>query len=692
MAVMGGSATQPNKRLTWIFVLSATLGFVLLVWSHTPTHRVTMTTTTTQSDYDTDVNKSPLDSASAALASLTAPLLRSKAWAAFHRNNDTEDSTTTNTILSTYLYDPTNTLTYRQHLERTTSPQTQLIHSSTLTFDKIYVLSLPWRTDRRQQMTKLAKALGLEVEFVDASSKEENFIKWIAERAVEVRRQRVEIMAEAKGVSANKIGGLTIGNDWLKPRPSNDTEFPEFPATKVTPDKDVSWVDVLEDAHSQNKLDLLVPEDDQLNITTALWDQVERIDGRQVNEGVISTFWGHTRAMKKVLENDDDSALILEDDVDVEWDLERLWSRIELKLPKDKRGDPNWDVTFLGHCWGRELLKPAYLHPSLHQSTAPLCLHGYAVTNQGAERILSLLNNPWSAYQTAVDTALPSFIQFGLVDSFSVEPPLIIQRKDGPSDIQSGIGSKWRGLLMDSTVDRIKMSDGQIVDEEVFDPDNLDPATVYRYGKKQQNNDLQALLNQLRESQDKIDANNHESVARTSSHDDNNQSTITNVPSQAQLDSLLKSMQHKQQSTLTTNSSSSSSSKRFTKDLTSLSYAESLPILQSLCLNDSFIMSIKTMMNEQNALETKLNNERIEFSKQLSIKGLSAPGISSKLRLWDKKALSEWQRLQARQQTKLQQLGVPTFSVTKDPAALKKQARVMNVLAGFLDRDDDDQH
>lgn len=48
------------------------------------------------------------------------------------------------------------------------------------------------------------------------------------------------------------------------------------------------------------------------------------------------------------VERGDESALILEDDVDIEWDIETLWARIEAKLPKD------WDTCLLGHCWGKE--------------------------------------------------------------------------------------------------------------------------------------------------------------------------------------------------------------------------------------------------------------------------------------------------------------------------------------------------
>lgn len=152
-----------------------------------------------------------------------------------------------------------------------------------------------------------------------------------------------------------------------------------------------------------------------------------------------------------MLANGNESALILEDDVEFEWDVERIWSRIERKLPS------SWDLTFLGHCWGKELLRtspsshrhsltpshagPAYLHPLLHESTSPMCLHAYAISASGAKRLLALLEDPWTAYQTPIDTAIPTLISQSLLTSFSIEPPLIIQRKDEPSDIHKGTGT-----------------------------------------------------------------------------------------------------------------------------------------------------------------------------------------------------------------------------------------------------------
>ena len=79
---------------------------------------------------------------------------------------------------------------YRQRL----SLSEPFLHSPTLTFDHIYVLSLPSRQDRRDEIKLLASALEIEVIFVDAVFKEEGFLKWIAERVVEIRDERLRLM------------------------------------------------------------------------------------------------------------------------------------------------------------------------------------------------------------------------------------------------------------------------------------------------------------------------------------------------------------------------------------------------------------------------------------------------------------------------------------------------------------------
>ncbi|BGP34670.1 hypothetical protein JCM10296v2_006492 [Rhodotorula toruloides] len=410
-------------------------------------------------------------------------------------------------------------LAYRRFLEETTSPANLTTHSPTLAFDHIYVLSLPARQDRRADMRQIADALGVTIEFVDAADKREPFLKWIAERVKESRDERRKVMAAARNRSPSSIGGLKIGSDWITPFPGDlstfplssakplPDRFPRFPLTSPSYTGGAkTWVSHLESLHSAGgRHTSLRPSDPNLNVSSLLWDPREKLGVRQVHEGVISTYWGQTRAMKRMLENGDRTALILEDDVDIEWDLERLWKGIERRLPRNKEtGEEEWDVTYLGHCWGGEFQKPQYLHPLLHRSTGPMCLHAYALTATGAHTLLSHLLDPWSAFSTAVDLVIPSLLHIQdlldprwasrdhgegirhapLVRSWSVVPPLVVQRKDGPSDLQKGTGSPWRGVLRDSTIERIKRGDGTWGDEwdNVFDPASVDPATQLRCG------------------------------------------------------------------------------------------------------------------------------------------------------------------------------------------------------------------
>lgn len=55
------------------------------------------------------------------------------------------------------------------------------------------------------------------------------------------------------------------------------------------------------------------------------------------------------------------------------------------------------------------------------------------------------------------------------------------------------------------------------------------------------------------------------------------------------------------------------------------------------------------------------------------------------LQQFDKRVLQKWDSLYARQQERLQQLGVPCFFATQDPAHLRKQQRVFDVLSGLLE-------
>jgi hypothetical protein len=64
---------------------------------------------------------------------------------------------------------------------------------------------------------------------------------------------------------------------------------------------------------------------------------------------------------------------------------------------------------------------------------------------------------------------------------------------------------------------------------------------------------------------------------------------------------------------------------------------------------------------------------------------ISDAASKAALTSWDKEALQRWDMLHQEQQKKLQSWQVPCFFETRDPALLKKQQRVFDVLYGLLE-------
>lgn len=59
------------------------------------------------------------------------------------------------------------------------------------------MLSLESRRNGREQMGKMARALGLELRFVEAARKEEPTFGWIAERVLETRKFKAWLMVRS---------------------------------------------------------------------------------------------------------------------------------------------------------------------------------------------------------------------------------------------------------------------------------------------------------------------------------------------------------------------------------------------------------------------------------------------------------------------------------------------------------------
>ncbi|KAF8143308.1 hypothetical protein K438DRAFT_1994029 [Mycena galopus ATCC 62051] len=139
----------------------------------------------------------------------------------------------------------------------------------------------------------------------------------------------------------------------------------------------------------------------------------------------------------------DKAALILEDDVDMEADIKEQLSSIWSLLPSDS------DIVFLGHCWSNE---PHTSTTLLHPSRGPLCTHAYALSPTSTKRLLLHLMHPPFAYSRAIDHALAWLVRSARLNSFSVVPSVVVQRKVGKSDVMPMAGkgkeSGWRDRLV----------------------------------------------------------------------------------------------------------------------------------------------------------------------------------------------------------------------------------------------------
>lgn len=215
-------------------------------------------------------------------------------------------------------------------------------------FDHVYVVSLPSRQDRRDQMRQIAAALQLNITFIDATLSSDPKITWIAEHVYDVRQQKAKhLLSTARGKSRAdqqepEVGGMGVGSVWLamdgqRSRRGKTLHLPPIP----------NWVAALYEAVDADRQ--LHPQDPHFDVTAHLRDPIERIESRQLNAAVLSTWFSHVEAWRLMQRNADKAALFLEDDIDMEWDFAARWASIDSKLP------PDWHSVFAGHCWGREM-------------------------------------------------------------------------------------------------------------------------------------------------------------------------------------------------------------------------------------------------------------------------------------------------------------------------------------------------
>ncbi|RUS32355.1 hypothetical protein BC938DRAFT_475633 [Jimgerdemannia flammicorona] len=165
---------------------------------------------------------------------------------------------------------------------------------------------------------------------------------------------------------------------------------------------------------------------------------------------VLACYRSHMSVYEDVVAKNLTSALVLEDDIDVEAD---LTSRVAALLPYLP---VSWEMLYLGNCNPGNPQEsdgePLPGNPILRKSKLPYCTHSYAVSAKGAVKLLGLLAEP----TIAVDVQIARNIRDGKIEAFSVVPVMTTQSRDSPSDISKNWKEMHADLLEDSVLARLK--------------------------------------------------------------------------------------------------------------------------------------------------------------------------------------------------------------------------------------------
>lgn len=315
----------------------------------------------------------------------------------------------------------------------------QAIHISqpkdVLDESKIFVISLPRRHDRQAQMEHLRSFLNL---------------KWTYWDAVDVKEERISTILDQVHSIRNRAANLSI--DTISERirlpfqwPSNVDALAKSNVSLAAAEA-LFWTSPSPAGKHTSRSPLTCAAAD----FTILPYDADLPEQKILNAPRVACWESHLSVIKEIAELEKDTfGVILEDDVDLEKDIRSRLARVWTYLPDD------WDMVYLGHCWGNEIYYPALTPPAssdesqLHPSKKPKCTHAYAVSPVGARRLLLHLTYPPFAYSRAIDQAYAWLIKTKRIKSFSIVPSVAVQTKNGLSDISEEKLIIWKEALVD---------------------------------------------------------------------------------------------------------------------------------------------------------------------------------------------------------------------------------------------------
>ncbi|CAG8738500.1 6665_t:CDS:1, partial [Dentiscutata heterogama] len=138
--------------------------------------------------------------------------------------------------------------------------------------------------------------------------------------------------------------------------------------------------------------------------------------------GVKACYLSHYRLYESIVKRGYESALILEDDVDMELNITDIMTKAHQNLPND------WDLLFIGHCHSSNTEYAANLIAHELRKYGHLqCTHAYAVSAKGAKKLLEKLQI--NDLQQPIDMEIRYLMEAGELNVYSIHPSIVIQIK-----------------------------------------------------------------------------------------------------------------------------------------------------------------------------------------------------------------------------------------------------------------------
>ncbi|KAJ2598159.1 hypothetical protein H4R99_004214 [Coemansia sp. RSA 1722] len=180
--------------------------------------------------------------------------------------------------------------------------------------------------------------------------------------------------------------------------------------------------------------------------------------GYLLNGTHLACYLSHLNAYRRMVDENIQTALILEDDVDMELDIKNRHTTIMNQVYRQYGTD--WDMLFIGHCTS-DANEPGLVQPHLRKSDGqlvvgfedrekylarnltlydaeyPMCLHAYAVSRECAKRLVVVLEERLRTVGQDIDLVLAIGVEFGMATVLGTSPPYMVQvgRQELASDL-----------------------------------------------------------------------------------------------------------------------------------------------------------------------------------------------------------------------------------------------------------------